>query len=298
MAVLASIEGCIGVGKSTVKAALQRLVADDASLAARVHFVDEPVDAWEKAELKVEGSGMLELFYDDPARWALTFQLLAHATRLTALKEARKAHPGAILVSERSLAADEHTFAKMLADSGDMTPAEHRVYCICARAADARAYAPDFVFHLTAPAATTMERIAKRQRAGEAGVTRAYNERLARYTATWLDTLDPASVVQLEVGARGDAAVLATAEAMRAELRKWVAGCEQPDAHDDPVRWAADTRREWGRLAVLAAPTSRGRHFVYEGSKREHPVGVDGDAGREAPVADTVDVVEATTTGC
>lgn len=310
MAMLASIEGCIGVGKSTVKAALRRLVVDDPLLATRVRFVDEPVDAWERAGRHVEERGMLELFYGDPPRWALTFQLLAHATRLSALKEAREAHPGAILVSERSLAADEHTFAKMLADSGDMTPAEHRVYRICTTATNACDYAPDVVFHLTAPADTAMGRIAVRERAGEAMVTSEYNERLARYTAAWLGTLDRESVIHLDVGARGGAAILETAKAMHAELRKRavadisMAEClwcphldctETCEPFDSPEELATHQAHdhEHDITTPLNAPDCP---FVHERDAQEAPESARAADGPN--VSDVVDVVEATATGC
>jgi deoxyadenosine/deoxycytidine kinase len=214
-----SIEGSIGVGKSSVKRELQRLVESDSRLRERVSFVDEPVTAWE-AYAGDDGKGMIEMFYADPERWALAFQTMAYSTRLDALRKARIENRHGLLVCERSLAADRHAFAKMLADDGTMKAVEHKVYEAMVEASDAAAFAPDLVFHLTVPNDVAMSRIASRSRAGESAIAADYNEKLATYTADWVSTLASGTVVELDVTADGPEAVRKTAQKVFQELQR------------------------------------------------------------------------------
>ncbi len=218
-----SIEGCIGVGKSTVKRALQSLVEADSILSAAVVFVDEPVDEW-ATYVGDDGRGMLEMFYADQERWALAFQTMAYSTRLGALRAARAASPSAVLVCERSLAADKHTFAQMLSDEGTMKAVEHKVYEAFVEASDAAAFEPDRVFHLTVQNEIAMSRIAARSRTGETAIMDDYNERLAAYTAKWVSSLAPGTTLELDVTADGHDAVRTTAQKMFNELEGLVGG--------------------------------------------------------------------------
>lgn len=172
-----SIEGNIGIGKSTLLANLRKHYAGD----TRVAFVDEPVGLWEE-------HGLLAAMYSNSIS-RCAFQLMAVTTRYTALLRALESG-ASLIITERSLHSDRHCFASVNLQA----------------AADISAYAvthealvnslPDDIslgtVMLQVPRAVLHQRIAKRARAAEAdaandsgGIPDAYLERLdnahARY---------------------------------------------------------------------------------------------------------------------
>lgn len=65
MSGIVSIEGNLGAGKSTLLSFLN------------VKTIKEPVEEWSN----VAGANILERYYNDPKRWAFTFQLNALHSR-------------------------------------------------------------------------------------------------------------------------------------------------------------------------------------------------------------------------
>ena len=101
-----SLEGNIGAGKST----LLRLLGERG-----MKVVEEPVNRWQDA-----GSGsanLLQMFYDDPNRWAFTFQTFAFLSRAQTAVATMRTPPGrgrdseGAFVLERSLLSDKWCFA-------------------------------------------------------------------------------------------------------------------------------------------------------------------------------------------
>ena len=91
-----SIEGGIGVGKSTVMSHLRTTMPD-------LFFIDEPVDLWEEA-------GLLDAMYDGSIPPG-TFQIAALATRMAPLlKAVREGHR--VIVTERCPWSDLEVFTK------------------------------------------------------------------------------------------------------------------------------------------------------------------------------------------
>lgn len=89
-----SIEGNLGAGKSTLLGLLD------------VNVIKEPVDEWEN----IGGSTFLKKYYEDPKRWAFTFQLNALHSRAKLWKETILEQPEVLHFSERSPLADRHIF--------------------------------------------------------------------------------------------------------------------------------------------------------------------------------------------
>jgi deoxyadenosine/deoxycytidine kinase len=119
MAFIISIEGNIGSGKTTLLSMLQNELGTYMGRSRPVVYVKEPVAEWESIKDEA-GMSMLDHLYKDSKTHAFAFQMMAYITRLRSLREAKKAHPGAILVTERCLQTDCNVFAKMLNDSGDI----------------------------------------------------------------------------------------------------------------------------------------------------------------------------------
>lgn len=91
-----SIEGGIGVGKSTVMGHLRKTMPD-------LFFIDEPVDLWEEA-------GLLDAMYDGSIPPG-TFQIAALSTRMAPLlKAVREGHR--VIVTERCPWSDLEVFTK------------------------------------------------------------------------------------------------------------------------------------------------------------------------------------------
>jgi deoxyadenosine/deoxycytidine kinase len=122
---LFSVEGNIGSGKSTFIAKLKNGLKHINGIP--VVYVPEPVEEWESIQ-SVDGKNMIELFYADPKQHAFAFQMMAYITRLAYLKKEMKKYPDCILISERSLLADYHVFARMLYDSGDISQEQFEIY--------------------------------------------------------------------------------------------------------------------------------------------------------------------------
>ena len=122
---LFSVEGNIGSGKSTFIAKLKEELKHINGIP--VVYIPEPVEEWESIQ-SVEGKNMIELFYSDPKQYAFAFQMMAYITRLAYLKREMKKYPDCILISERSLLADYHVFARMLYDSKDISQEEFEIY--------------------------------------------------------------------------------------------------------------------------------------------------------------------------
>lgn len=177
-----TIEGLIGAGKSTLKAWLE---AECARQELPIVFVDEPVETWQSI-VDENGVCVLTRFYEDPAKWAFSFQMMAYISRLHLLDSARKENPHALIVAERSLSADRHVFAQMLHDSGDISTIDFAIYLKWFDYFAAK-FEPEMIIYLDTPVDLAIERIARRSRDGEAAIDAAYIERLKTYTDTWID---------------------------------------------------------------------------------------------------------------
>jgi len=122
---LFTIEGNIGSGKSTFIQLLKNNLKHVNGIP--VVYVPEPVDEWESIQ-SLDGKNMIELFYQDQPKYAFSFQMMAYITRLNILQKEIKKYPDCILISERSLLADYHVFAKMLYEEGHISHENYQIY--------------------------------------------------------------------------------------------------------------------------------------------------------------------------
>ena len=179
------IEGEIGAGKTELALGLAGALR---ARGVEVALALEPVELWKQ-------SGILELFYADPARYAYAFQTYVFATRVAAINAALAATPGAhVALLERSPATDQ-IFMELQRDQ--VSPVEMAMYYTwCGEYA--RLLPLDLatarVLYLKPDIAVCMARVAGRHRAGEVGddarvgddapqsggVTRDYQLRLRR----------------------------------------------------------------------------------------------------------------------
>jgi deoxyadenosine/deoxycytidine kinase len=154
---LLSIEGNIGIGKSTLLDNLRERFAESDP---HVAFVPEPVDTWER-------HGLLQAMYSGELG-RCPFQLMALTTRFTAVLEALNNNPeSTLIITERSIFSDKACFAEVNLDR----PAERAAYQASYEAL--RDALPKDIrtasVLLSAPMEVIRERIAKRNRAAEQG---------------------------------------------------------------------------------------------------------------------------------
>ena len=176
-----SIEGNIGAGKTTIVENLQKRFANNKEIV----FLREPVDVWDTIRDKNEVT-ILEKFYNDTNKYAFCFQVMAFATRSVNVKNAIKNNPECkYIICERSLEADNNIFAKMLKDDGKIEDIEYKVYEHFYKNCrdDVKL---DGVIYIDSSPNICLERINKRSRDGEGGITCEYLENCKNYHDDWL----------------------------------------------------------------------------------------------------------------
>jgi len=181
---LISIEGNIGAGKTTIVEKLQCFI-ESIGASREILLLREPVDIWESMKDN-DGESILEKFYKDQHRHAFPFQVMAYATRIALLRKAISENPSCkVILCERSLAADKHIFAKMLHDDGIIEPIHYQIYQkFCGELADE--FGLDGIVYIDAGAEVCHERILKRSRQGESGISLEYLQKCESYHNAWL----------------------------------------------------------------------------------------------------------------
>ena len=88
----------------------------------------EPVSVWESIKAK-DGKNAIEKYYENPEKYAFSFQMMAYISRIHQLRETLKKNDNVIIISERSVFTDKEIFAKMLHDDGKIGDIEFNIYC-------------------------------------------------------------------------------------------------------------------------------------------------------------------------
>jgi len=181
-----SIEGNIGSGKTTILEKLESKFQNDES----VVFLREPLDVWEQVKDSKTGENILEKFYGNPDKYAFPFQVMAYASRLSMIRNAINQNPNcSAIVCERSLAADKYIFAKMLHDDGKIDDVCYQIYeKFYGEFSDDLGL--DGIVYIDADADVCEQRVTKRNRQGEDGISLEYLQKCKNYHDEWL-TNDP-----------------------------------------------------------------------------------------------------------
>jgi deoxyadenosine/deoxycytidine kinase len=169
------LEGNIGAGKTTVGRTLAQ--------SGHLGFIEEPTRMWREGFT----SNLLDQFYNEPRRWAFTFQICAFITRAKTWREVLALTDHSRVVLERSIYCDRNVFARNCFQTGLMTPAEYELYTglwdflvahYCVN--------PDLILYLRTPAEECLTRIRERDRSEEVGMEMEYLLQLERLHDEWL----------------------------------------------------------------------------------------------------------------
>lgn len=200
MPLIVTIEGAVGVGKTTLARALRHQFPDSV-------VVTEPVEEWTRGG----AASPLAALYADPDRNAFAFQLVVLATKFRRLADACSRAPrDAVMFVERCLVADGAVFLEMHRRRGAVSDLEKAAYDqlfdvlsgLCGNASVGA------VVYLHAPARVCVERAAARARAEEAGaITREFTDQTQRAYEDWLAAAERAGtpVLRLEANVAGGA---------------------------------------------------------------------------------------------
>ena len=192
--IVLSLEGNIGAGKSTILNALERQLGKDSGWL----FLKEPVHIWETIKDK-DGKSILCKFYENPSKYAFSFQVMAFITRYQELKRLLKENPDCKgIICERSLEADKNIFAKMLHEDGVMDSMHYSIYDRYFQEYEGN-YQLTGIVHIDATPETCFTRVKHRSRNGENNISFDYLQKCHNYHEKWInDNKDCLNVLTLD----------------------------------------------------------------------------------------------------
>ncbi|AWB43504.1 deoxynucleoside kinase [Paenibacillus sp. CAA11] len=178
---LITVAGTVGVGKSTLTAALAQRLGFKTSLE------------------QVDHNPYLEKFYHDFERWSFHLQIYFLAERFKEQK--RIFESGGGFVQDRSIYEDTGIFAKMHADQGTMSKTDYETYTSLFEAMVMTPYFPhpDVLIYLEGSLPSVLSRIELRGREMEIQTDRSYWEHMHRRYADWIQEFKACPVLRLNI---------------------------------------------------------------------------------------------------
>lgn len=165
------VEGNIGCGKTTF---LNYFANSD------MHILSEPVEMWRN----VEGHNLLDLMYDNPSRWAFTFQSYA---QLTMLDLHTRASAQTVKMMERSIYSARYCFVENLAKEGLLPASEYVVLDEWFKWITSHLdTGGDLIVYLRTQPEVALERTQLRARKEEGCITLDYLKKLHELHEDWL----------------------------------------------------------------------------------------------------------------
>ncbi|XP_013417736.1 thymidine kinase 2, mitochondrial isoform X1 [Lingula anatina] len=167
-----SVEGNIGSGKTAF--------LDYFTKYENIEVHQEPVNKWRD----IEGHNALNLMYQDPTRWSLTFQ---HYVQLTMAKIHSQEQVRPVRLMERSVYSAKYIFAENLYQSGKMPDIEYVILTEWFNWLVSKEYCHiDLIVYLRTRPEVVHERVKKRCRKEEKAIPLEYLEHLNELYENWL----------------------------------------------------------------------------------------------------------------
>ncbi len=174
---LVLVAGNIGVGKTSLTE----------RLAARLN--------WESGFESVADNPYLPDFYADMKSWSFHLQIFFLGHR-AAQHKALAALPGSAII-DRSIYEDAFIFARALYELGNLHERDYLAYRRLFDLVVASLPAPALLIYLRAPVETLIDRITRRGRTIESGITADYLRLLDRYYDEWLADFNTCPVLTI-----------------------------------------------------------------------------------------------------
>jgi deoxyadenosine/deoxycytidine kinase len=172
------VAGNIGAGKTSLTE----------RLAARL--------GWHAAYESVADNPYLADFYADMRAWSFHLQVFFLGHRAAQHKALAQDHQSAII--DRSIYEDAFIFARALFEMGNMTERDYLSYRRLFDVVVGELPPPDLLIYLRAPVPELMQRIGRRGRAIESGISAEYLSLLDRYYEEWLSDFAVCPVLMIE----------------------------------------------------------------------------------------------------
>jgi deoxyadenosine/deoxycytidine kinase len=161
------LEGNIGSGKSTF---LKKIAAEHSLLKTAL----EPVNIWADED---DGKSLLQNFYTDTKRWALTFETFAMQNRIQDHLIYQQSEQ--TLLVERSIYSGHYCFAKNSHQSGFISKLEWKIYLdIFNTLVSNTCRVPQGFIYLRVDPTISYERARKRNRSAESSIPYEYIEHI------------------------------------------------------------------------------------------------------------------------
>jgi deoxyadenosine/deoxycytidine kinase len=150
---------------------------------------------WRTAYESVADNPYLPDFYEDMLSWSFHLQIYFLGHRAEQHLQLANLKESAIL--DRSIYEDAHIFARALHHLGNLNERDYHAYLRLFHLVVDRLPKPDLLIHLHAPVPVLMERIRRRARDIETGITEDYLSLLDRFYDEWIQGFDLCPVLTI-----------------------------------------------------------------------------------------------------
>jgi deoxyadenosine/deoxycytidine kinase len=150
---------------------------------------------WQTAFESVADNPYLPDFYADMRTWSFHLQIFFLGHRARQYLELAALPQSAIL--DRSIYEDAYIFSRALHYLGNLTERDYLAYRAVFDLIVSRLPPPDLLIHLRAPVDVLVERIRRRARAIESGITAEYLALLESFYDDWMRTFDVCPVLTI-----------------------------------------------------------------------------------------------------
>lgn len=150
---------------------------------------------WTTAYESVADNPYLPDFYESMRDWSFHLQIYFLGHRADQHNHLAEIPESAIL--DRSIYEDAHIFARALNHMGNLTDRDYQSYLKLYSLIVAHLPRPDLLIHLEAPVPVLMERIRRRARNIETGISEDYLALLAQFYKDWVRDFDLCPVLTI-----------------------------------------------------------------------------------------------------
>jgi deoxyadenosine/deoxycytidine kinase len=153
---------------------------------------------WRTAFESVSDNPYLADFYADMRQWSFHLQIFFLGHR--AQQHLALANSPESAIADRSIYEDAHIFARALHHLGNLNERDYQAYRRVFDQVVSGLPRPDLLLYLRAPVPVLMQRIGRRGRAIESGITAEYLALLETFYEEWMDAFDLCPVLALHSG--------------------------------------------------------------------------------------------------